>query len=86
MDPDGTRREIADTGVLRPSFALVQHGVLIGLFGPDEAETATSAAYRMTETEGHHVDVYEIDSRLPPPPQVGAAVDPDALGWIDVDR
>jgi hypothetical protein len=72
-------------GVERPAFVLVSNGTVVAHFGPDEAVAAADTAYRMTERDGHHIDVYEVDRRLPLPPPVGTPVDPLALGWVDVN-
>lgn len=86
MEPERVRQDIEETdSVRRPSFVLVQHGAVIAHFGPDEAQAAADTAYRMTEAEGMHVDVYEVDQRLPPPPAIGTPVEPRALGWVDVN-
>ena len=75
-------RETADA--LRPSLALVQDGRLVGTFSADEAEAADRATVRIALASGRHVEVYEVDARLPTPPELGTAVDPERLGWTNV--
>lgn len=86
MTPEQVHQDVKNTdSVEDPFFVLVQHGRVIARFGPGQAAAATSTAYRMTETEGMHVDVYEVDQRLPSPPPMGTLVDPASLGWVDVN-
>ncbi len=73
--PPATRRWIA----------LVQAGMLVGVYAAEEAEAADRAAMRLTLAGGRHVNVYEIDSSQAPPPPLGTHVDPAQLGWMDVD-
>lgn len=86
MDPQQVRQDIRDTeSVERPSFVLVENGTVLAHFPPGDPQAAADAAYRLTERDGRHVDVYEVDCRLQPPPAIGSPVDPDALGWVNVN-
>lgn len=86
MEPKQVRQDSEQTGnVDRAGFVLVEDGTVLALFGANEAQAAADLAYRLTERDGRHVDVYEVGRGLPPPPPVGERVDPKALGWIDVN-
>jgi hypothetical protein len=69
---------------LPPSLVLVQSGAVIGTFGPEETEAADRAVTRHSLAMGRHVDVYEVDAGLPPPPPIGSKVDPALLRWVRV--
>lgn len=85
MQPQKARKETVETDrPQRPTIALVQHGELVGLFAADQAEAADRATTRLISASGRHVDVYEIDQRLPDPPALGTSVDPHQLGWVNV--
>lgn len=85
MEPEPSGHDIGRTdGIERPAFVLVRDGVVVARFAPGEAQAAADTAYRLTERDGRHVDVYEVDRRLPPAPDVGRRVDPEALGWSGV--
>lgn len=86
MKPDRTAKDSTDADrVQRPSFVLVQQGLVVAHFAPDQAQAAADTAYRLTERDGRHVGVYAVDHRLPPPPAIGERVDPASSGWVDVD-
>jgi len=85
MHPDDVLKDIVETNsVVQPTIALVQNGVLVGVFSADQAEAADRATTRLISASGRHVDVYEIDQRLPDPPALGTPVDPRQLGWVNV--
>jgi hypothetical protein len=86
MRPEQVLQDVkASDSVERPSFVLVCNGAVVAHFGPDEAQAAADTAYRLTEREGKHVDLFEVDRRLPAPPAIGTLVDPQTLGWVDVN-
>lgn len=85
MEPDDVLEDATDTtSALQPLIALVQDGVLNGLYSADQAEAADRATMRLALASGRHVDVYEIAQSLPYPPALGTAVDPEHLGWVNV--
>lgn len=84
MQPKDALESAAETAsALRPWVALVQAGMLVGVYAADEAEAADRAATRLALAGGRHVEVYEVAASLPPPPPLGTLLEPARLGWVN---
>jgi hypothetical protein len=87
MEPREVIRDIEAGGaVVQPWSVLVQHGRVVAVHDPGGDLPLQRAAHRVAERSGEAVVIYQVDARLLPPPAPGTAIDPVALGWVEVYR
>lgn len=87
MEPRKAIRDVQESdAAARPRLVLVQHHIIVQNFPPEAAAQAHRLAETIALTTGNPVSIYEVDARLPVPPAVGSAIDPEAEGWVEVER